>query len=175
MAVITLIGLCHWTAWTASPPAGSSIGNQASATYTDSSGVERTATSNVAITIVQQVASFTLTADNTKTVSPGGQVAFPHTIINTGNGSDSFTLSVAQLTGDSFDLTGVAIYDANSDGLSDSHNNRGCTGGTYSLWCWALRHSTMAKPASTERRQRLNSSVTAANVDTVRSAPTLSA
>jgi len=43
--------------------AGTSIGNQASATYTDSSSVSRTATSNVVTTIVQQVASLTLTAN----------------------------------------------------------------------------------------------------------------
>jgi trimeric autotransporter adhesin len=120
-ALLTAIALPHWPVFAAAPPAGSSIGNQASATYTDSSGVERIATSNVAITIVQQVASFTLTADNVRLVPPGGQVAFPHTILNTGNGIDSFTLSVAQLTGDSFNLLGVEIFaDANGDGIPDN-------------------------------------------------------
>ena len=38
---------------TAQTAAGTAIGNQASATYTDSSSVSRTATSNVVTTIVQ--------------------------------------------------------------------------------------------------------------------------
>src|SRR5215468_9219408 len=68
--------------------AGTAIGNQASATYTDSSSVSRTATSNVVTTIVQQVASLTLTANGAKTASPGSPVFYPHTLVNTGNGSD---------------------------------------------------------------------------------------
>jgi uncharacterized repeat protein (TIGR01451 family) len=105
----------------ATPLAGSTIGNQASATYTDSSNATRTATSNVTLTIIQQIASLTLTAGDTKNVAPGGQAVFAHSITNTGNGSDTFTLSVAQLAGDNFDLTGAAIYaDANGDGLPDN-------------------------------------------------------
>ena len=106
----------------AAPPAGASIGNQASATYTDSSNTERTATSNVAITIVQQVSSFTLTADGSRFAAPGGQVVFPHTLINTGNGNDTFTLSGANASsGDDIDLSSVALYaDANGDGVPDN-------------------------------------------------------
>ncbi len=105
----------------AAPAAGTSIGNQASATYTDSSNTPRTATSNVAITLVQQVASFTLTADGTRFGAPGGQVVYPHTLVNTGNGTDTFTLSVVNAGGDNFDLNSVALYaDANGDGLPDN-------------------------------------------------------
>ena len=75
----------------AAPPAGTSIGNQASATYTDASNTERTATSNVALTIVQQVSSFLLTADGARFAAPGSQVLYPHTLVNTGNGTDTFT------------------------------------------------------------------------------------
>src|SRR5258705_8930381 len=106
----------------APPPAGTSIGNQASATYTDASNTPRSTTSNVAITIVQQVSSFTLTADGAKFAATGGQVFYPHTVVNTGNGADTFNLSVANNpAGDNFDLTGVALYaDANGDGLPDN-------------------------------------------------------
>lgn len=105
----------------AAPIAGSTIGNQASATYTDASNTPHTATSNVVLTVVQQVAGLTLSADQTKAGSPGAQVVFPHTITNGGNGADTFTFSVAQLTGDNFDLTNTAILaDANGDGLPDS-------------------------------------------------------
>jgi uncharacterized repeat protein (TIGR01451 family) len=107
----------------AAPPAGTSIGNQASATYTDASNTPRTATSNVAITIVQQVASFTLTSDGqARYAAPGGQVYFPHTIKNTGNGTDTFNITVENAaSGDDFNLNSLAAYaDANGDGVPDN-------------------------------------------------------
>ena len=100
----------------ATPLAGSSIGNQASATYTDGSGTQRTATSNTTTTYVQQVASLTLTQDNTKPVSPGGQVDFPHTLKNTGNGQDTYALTIGGVTGFS---TYTIFEDANGDGVPD--------------------------------------------------------
>jgi trimeric autotransporter adhesin len=114
----------------APPPAGTSIGNQASATYTDASNTPRSTTSNVAITIVQQVASFTLTADGARFAAPGGQVFFPHTVVNTGNGADTFNLSVANnASGDNFDLASLALYaDANGDGLPDNATAINTTG-----------------------------------------------
>ena len=109
-------------AYAAPPPAGTSIGNQASASYSDATGNAQTpVTSNTVTTTVAQVASFTLTADQTKTAAPGTQVYFPHTLTNTGNGTDTFDLSVANLAGGTFDFTSVAIYiDANGDGVPDN-------------------------------------------------------
>ncbi|MQR01208.1 beta strand repeat-containing protein [Glaciimonas soli] len=75
------------------PAAGTSIGNQASASYTDGSGTTRTVTSNTVQTIVQQVASLTLTANGAKTSAPGSTVYYPQTLTNTGNGSDTFNLN----------------------------------------------------------------------------------
>jgi uncharacterized repeat protein (TIGR01451 family) len=95
--------------------------------------VNRTATSNTVNTIVQQVGSFTLTADNVKFVAPGGQVVYAHTLTNTGNGSDTFTLNSAQnVTGtpasDNFDLTGFAIYaDLDGNGVADNAINLATT------------------------------------------------
>ena len=54
----------------AAPLAGSVIGNQASATYTDASAVPRISTSNMVQTIVQQVSSFTLVADQSRPAAP---------------------------------------------------------------------------------------------------------
>nr|HQV23372.1 hypothetical protein [Agitococcus sp.] len=108
-------------AFAAAPAANSVIGNTATATYTDASLVSRSATSNTVQTIVQQVGSFTLTADNTRIVAPGGQVVYPHTLTNTGNGNDTFTLTSAQSGADNFDLTGFAIYaDADGNGVPDN-------------------------------------------------------
>ena len=109
-------------AYAAPPPAGTSIGNQASASYSDASGnAQPPVTSNTVTTTVAQVASFTLTADQTKTAAPGSTVYFPHTLTNTGNGTDTFDLSVANQAGGTFDFTSVAIYiDANGDGIPDN-------------------------------------------------------
>ncbi len=105
----------------AAPPAGTVIGNQAAATYTDASAVSRTATSNTVTTVVQQVGAFTLTAAQTKIASPGAPISFAHTFTNTGNGNDSFTLAAVNNSGDNFDLTGLAIYaDATCDGVADN-------------------------------------------------------
>ena len=120
--MIALLLLCSTSLVdSAPPPAGTSIGNQASATYTDASNTPRSTTSNVAITIVQQVASFTLTADSAKFAAPGGQVYYPHTLVNTGNGIDTFNLTVVNASGDNFDLASLALYaDGNGDGLPDN-------------------------------------------------------
>lgn len=122
MVCLSLLGITAQTARAAAPIAGTTIGNAASATYTDASGTARTATSNTVTTIVQQVGSFTITADRTATVSPGGQVFFPHVITNTGNGSETYTLGATNnATGDNFDLTGLTVYaDADKNGIPDN-------------------------------------------------------
>jgi uncharacterized repeat protein (TIGR01451 family) len=75
----------------------------------------------VVTTVVQQVASLTLTANGAKTASPGSAVFYPHTLTNTGNGSDSFTLTLAPAQSGAFTLTNTHIYiDANGDGVPDN-------------------------------------------------------
>lgn len=106
----------------AGPPAGSRIGNQATATFTDPANPNqtRTATSNTVETIVQQVASFALDQTQSLSAAPGSQVVFPHTLTNTGNGDDSFTLSFTGNAGD-FALSDPQFFaDANCDGLADN-------------------------------------------------------
>ncbi|HUX74102.1 MAG TPA: hypothetical protein VMV25_09465 [Steroidobacteraceae bacterium] len=98
----------------APPPAGTSIGNQASATYTDASGIGRLVTSNVVQTIVQQVASLTLATNGAQTSTPGTTVYYPHTLTNTGNGGDTFGL--AAVNGSGFTMTGVQIFADNGSG-----------------------------------------------------------
>ena len=133
------------TAFTAPPPANAVIGNQASASYFDANGNAQLATSNLVQTTVQQVGSFTLdsvnqtttTVINTKTGAAGNTVYAPHTVTNTGNGSDSFTVSVAD-TNNRFSK--IEIYaDANGDGVADS---------TTPL-CSAVPSASCAAPAQT--------------------------
>ena len=103
-------------AFAAPTAAGTSIGNQASASYTDGSGISRTVTSNTVQTVVQQVASLTLTVNGAKTASVGSTVYYPHTLTNTGNGTDSFALTAANAATQAFNLTSVLIYADNGSG-----------------------------------------------------------
>ena len=113
----------------AAPSAGTEIGNQASAIYTDAAGINRTTTSNVVITTVTQVASMSMTSDGSAFGTPNSTVYFPHTLTNTGNSTDTFTLTVANDTAapaDTVDYTSgsLAIYaDANGDGIADDNVN----------------------------------------------------
>lgn len=112
------------TAQAAAPAAGSNISNIATASYTDGNGASKTVTSNEVKTIVLQVSSFTLVADRNATINPNGTATLSHTLTNTGNGTDTFTLSVSQLGGDNFDLTNVHIYlDSNQDGVPDNNTD----------------------------------------------------
>ena len=96
------------------PPAGTSISNQASATYTDGSGVSHTVTSNVVQTTVQQVASLTLTQNGAQNATAGSIAYYPHTLTNTGNGGDTFNLTTANSGG--FTMSTVQIYADNGSG-----------------------------------------------------------
>ncbi|RPJ33311.1 MAG: DUF11 domain-containing protein, partial [Planctomycetaceae bacterium] len=119
LAIAAILGLVS-AGMAAMPPALTPIGNQATATYSDASGVTRTVTSNAVITYVQQVAALTLGSPMTKYANPNSQVVFPLVLTNTGNGIDSFTLTAANSGGDDFNFTGIAFYkDANGDGVAD--------------------------------------------------------
>ncbi|MCJ8147371.1 hypothetical protein MKI79_10795 [Acinetobacter sp. A3.8] len=110
------------TTQAAAPAAGSNINNIASATYNDASGNPQSVTSNQVTTTVLQVGSFTLVDNRTASANPNGSVSLSHTLTNTGNGSDTYTLALAQLTADNFDLNNLQVYlDANNDGVKDSN------------------------------------------------------
>lgn len=114
------------SAFAAAPAANAAISNQASASYLDTNGNAQVAASNVVVTTVQQVGSFALDGQsssattavvNTKSGAAGAVIYAPHVLTNTGNGSDSFNISV----GGSNNFTKVEIYsDTNGDGLPDS-------------------------------------------------------
>jgi uncharacterized repeat protein (TIGR01451 family) len=104
----------------AAPAAGTVIGNQATATYTDQGGVARSASSNLVQTTITQVRSFTVAASGARSAAPGQTVYYPHVITNTGNGTDTYALN-PPATGGSFAHTGLAYFiDANGDGIPDN-------------------------------------------------------
>ena len=98
----------------APPPAGTPIGNQASASYSDSTGTTRTVTSNSVQTLVQQVGSVTEGVSQNKSAAPGSTVYYAHTVTNTGNGLDTFALTTSN--SGAFALGSVAIYADNGAG-----------------------------------------------------------
>ena len=113
--VAVLLAFASMAAHAAAPAAGASISNQASASYADGSGVTRTVTSNTVQTLVTQVASLTLTANGAQTATPGSVVYYPHTLTNTGNGSDTFNLTAVSAT-TPFQMTNVQIFADNGSG-----------------------------------------------------------
>lgn len=118
LALTSVIGVA---AMAAAPQAGSVIGNQAVATYTNAAGDTITVTSNTVETVVQQVAGVTLTADNTETIAPGGKAFLPHIITNDGNGPDAFSLTAVEQGTGALDTSALVFYpDANMDGVADS-------------------------------------------------------
>jgi uncharacterized repeat protein (TIGR01451 family) len=108
----------------AAPLAGTQIGNQASATYTDSSGVAQTATSNLVITTVLPVYGVDVEQALTQAAVPASTASFPVSVTNLGNDDDSFTLAVTDPAGGTFACTSVAIYaDADGNGAPDNFTN----------------------------------------------------
>lgn len=107
------------TAHAAAPAVGTVIGNQATASYTDGGGNSFTATSGLVQSTVQQVAALTLTQDQTKSATQGQFVYFAHTLTNKGNGTDTFNLGLANLTG-AGNLAAPKVYrDNNANGVVD--------------------------------------------------------
>jgi trimeric autotransporter adhesin len=64
---------------------------------------------------VQQVASLTLVQNGAQNATPGSLVYYPHTLTNTGNGSDTFSLT-ATSGAVAFSMTSVQIFADNGSG-----------------------------------------------------------
>ena len=111
-----MLALLAFSSQAAPPPAGSTISNTASASYTDASAVSRTVTSNPVSTTVLQVAALTLTANGAQSANPGTTVNYPHTLTNTGNGSDTFNLTAVNTAGPVV-LSNIQIFLDNGSGL----------------------------------------------------------
>lgn len=108
----------------AAPLAGTQIGNQASATYTDANGQAQTATSNLVITTVLPVYGVDVEQALTQAAVPASTAAFPVSVQNLGNDDDSFTLAVTDAAGGTFACSTVAIYaDADGNGTPDNFTN----------------------------------------------------
>lgn len=160
----------------AAPRAGAVIGNQATATYVDQNGVPQTTTSNLVETLVAQVAGVDIEANQTQTSAPGATIYFPHTVTNTGNGNDTYTLTTVNNTG-TFDFTNIVIYaDANQDGVPDNFTPITVTpslipGGVYGIIVAVTVPGTATAGQTDNVTIRstsvFNGTITDANTDTV--------
>ncbi|MDJ0869077.1 MAG: hypothetical protein QNK03_23415, partial [Myxococcota bacterium] len=104
----------------AAPPAGTTIGNQASATYTDASGTPQTATSNVVQTTVLPVYGLDVEQSLSQNAVPASTSSFPVTVEVTGNATDSYVLGVTD-NGGGFTCASVGLFiDADSNGVPDN-------------------------------------------------------
>lgn len=119
VALALAAGFVVAPAWAQAPRAGTSIGNQATATYNDGSNIPRDVQSNSVTTTIQQVAAVKLTDPRNINAAPGAPVALPHTIQNNGNGADSFGITLTNLTG--FGINPQIYADANQDGVPDNN------------------------------------------------------
>ncbi len=129
MLSLLLIG----TTAQAQTPAGTTIRNQASATFEDLIGNTYTATSNEVTTIVLPVYGLSILPDDsgddppsvpalTQTAIPGQTVYFSYNLTNTGNDADSYTLLPLIHAGTSMliGLGDITIYhDLNGNGVLD--------------------------------------------------------
>jgi trimeric autotransporter adhesin len=103
-------------AFSAAPPAGTSITNQATASYRDGSGAQQLSTSNTVVTTVTQVGAYTLTpSSNKKSAAAGATVYMPYVLTNSGNGSDSFVIEAKEAAGGA-DFSKIEVYADNGAG-----------------------------------------------------------
>jgi hypothetical protein len=119
LAVISLLYSCAHAA----PLAGTIISNMAVGEYKEEgSSVVQTSRSNLVQTTIIPVYTFTLTANRSVQASAGQRVFFSHELSNTGNSTDRYNLSAANLSGDNFDYSNIVVYlDANRDGVPDGN------------------------------------------------------
>ncbi|WP_350643018.1 hypothetical protein [Psychrobacter sp. HY3-MNA-CIBAN-0198] len=126
VGVVAAMGVAHAAQ---QPTGGTSAGsfdvaNQASASYTVAgNGTSQTAISNIVTISVSEQSSFTLLTDNVnQTINPkaNSTVNFTHTLTNSGNVDDTYTLRLTNATsGDDFDYSGYSVtYLLNNTGTA---------------------------------------------------------
>jgi len=99
---------------------GSEVVNQASIRFEDEMGTSQTITTNVVVLTIRQVFSATLDGDRSFEGIAGQSRAFLHTLQNTGNGPDTYCISIKNMRGDSGDFSAIrVIHDININGRVD--------------------------------------------------------
>ncbi|WP_107864180.1 SdrD B-like domain-containing protein [Agitococcus lubricus] len=114
LVCLAWIGVGH----AAMPPAGVSIINIATGEFYDQDGDNKNVASNPVNVIIRTVYAAQLTPANDLVVNPADKAYWPHQLINTGNDTDSYKLSIKDSALDSGVLDGLTIiHDINGDGV----------------------------------------------------------
>lgn len=132
-------------AFAAGTSAGTPINNQASVTYT-TGGSQVTTPSNTATITVQELINVSLVYQGSGDVivnSPQAQAPVKFTMTNTGNGSESFSISQSNLSGDDFEATIGSVYVDDGDGVFEPGTDdvlyaEGALAADASITLWAV-------------------------------------
>ena len=101
------------------PQSGALVNNKATATYQSGEQFFTAESNEVQISILPQEALL-LTADQSVSLPPGASATLPHRLTNTGNTPANYSVIVANLAGDGYDLTNLRVFrDINGNGLLD--------------------------------------------------------
>ena len=101
------------------PQAGALVTNKATASYQSGDQFFTIDSNEVQITVLPQEALL-LTADQSVSLPPGASVVLPHRLTNTGNTPTNYSVAVANLAGDGYDLSNLRLFrDANGNGQLD--------------------------------------------------------
>lgn len=113
--------------------AGDIIGNQATASYKDTNNNTYNSTSNLVTTTIAEIYGVVLTPNGTvaapgqtQSASPSGIVYYSYTLTNTGNTSDTYTISAeTSPTDNTFTPQNVKVYyDLNGNGIVDTGDTK---------------------------------------------------
>jgi len=120
IAVVSMLVLTSVLLHAATAP-GTALLNQAEMRYFDPlEGRVVVVRSNISRVMVAESPAFELDQDKTRAASPGQSISIDHTLTNTGNVTDGYSLSLTNLGGDAGDLQGLTIYlDSNGNGVAD--------------------------------------------------------
>jgi len=119
LAAVSLSSLLMFTgAHAAGTAANTDITNTATVNYTVGGVAQTAINSNTSTFKVDRKVNLSVAAGSATTTSPGATaVAVIYTVTNTGNDTDNFTLTAANVTGDNFDVSNIKIYRDNGDGV----------------------------------------------------------
>ncbi len=119
----------------AATDAGETITNLATVTYEDALGNSFQVQSNEAVVTVAQVYSATLEEDRSTTSAPQTQASFVHILTNTGNGSDTYTITGTEYAAGSGPGGNLADVSSNIAAIYlDTNGNNTADSGDTLLW-----------------------------------------
>jgi len=125
-------------------PVGSEVVNQASISFEDETGMPHNITTNIVVLTIRQVYSATLDGDRHLDGVSGQSRAFIHTLHNTGNGPDTYCVSIENMDSDTGDFSKIQlIRDLNNNGRVDSSDPTiASTAKTYSTTVFLIADET---------------------------------